>query len=81
MAFNLRNLENHAGSGGGIKLFSYRSTTDGKAAVQAANYFNTAADLLSVGDRIFISCSNADFDAQVSDITGGVVTIAALDAF
>jgi len=80
MAFNLQGLENHSGSGGGIKIFSYNAGADAKAAVKGAGYFNTA-DILSVGDRILIHASDADFDAHVSAISAGVVTIAAIDAF
>jgi hypothetical protein len=81
MAFNLHGLENHSGSGGGVKIWSYNAGTDAKAAVKGAGYFNTAAGLLNVGDRILIHASNADFDAHVSAISAGVVTIAAIDAF
>lgn len=81
MAFNLQGLENHSGSGGGVKIWSYNAGSDAKAAVKHAGYFNTAADLLSVGDRILIHASDADFDAHVSAISGGTVTIAAIDAF
>lgn len=80
MAFTLRNLENHSGSGAGVKVFSY-STADAKAAVKAANYFDGAAELLTVGDRILIHASDADFDAHVSAISSGAVTIAAIDTF
>lgn len=80
MAFTLANLENHAGSGAGVKVFSY-STSDSKATVKGANYFNDASGLLSVGDRIMIHASDADFDAHVSAISSGAVTIAAIDAF
>lgn len=82
MAFNLQGLENHSGSGGGIKIFSYNAGSDNKAAVNGANYFDTAANLLTVGDRILIHASDADYDAHVSAISGaGAVTIAAIDAF
>jgi len=81
MACNLQGLENHSGSGGGIKIFSYNAGTDAKTAVKGAGYFNTAADILSVGDRILIHASDADFDAHVSAISAGVVTIAAIDGF
>jgi len=81
MAFNLQGLENHSGSGGGIKIFSYNAGADAKAAVKGTGYFNSAAALLNVGDRILIHASDADFDAHVSAITAGVVTIAAIDAF
>lgn len=80
MAFTLPNLENHAGSGAGVKIWSY-STTDNKAAVKGTGYFNNAAALLTVGDRILIHASDADFDCHVSAISAGVVTIAAIDAF
>ena len=81
MAFNINGLENHSGSGGGVKLFSYNAGGDTKAAVKASGYFNSAAGLLTVGDRIMVHASNADFDAHVSAISGGAVTIAAIDTF
>lgn len=81
MAFDLQKLENHSGSGGGVKVWSYHSGTDNKAAVKGAGYFNSADALLTVGDRILIHASDADFDCHVSAITDGVVTIAAIDAF
>lgn len=81
MAFNIRNLENHAGSGGGVKVFSYDAGTDNKAAVKGAGYFNDGSTLLNVGDRIMIHASDADFDCHVSANASGVVTIAAVDAF
>jgi hypothetical protein len=81
MAFTLKNLENHSGSGAGLKVYSY-STGDNKAAVKGTGYFNDAAGLLDVGSRILIHASDADFDCHVSAISGaGVVTIAAIDAF
>ncbi len=82
MPFSIRGLENHGGSGGGIKLWSYRTTADNKAAVKAANYFNPAADLLNVGDRIAIESTDAGFDARVSaKSAAGVITIAAVGTF
>lgn len=82
MAFDITKLENHSGSGPAPKLWSYDGGTDNKAAVKGANYFDGAADLLTVGDRIAIHASDADFDAHVSAISGaGAVTIAAVDAF
>lgn len=80
MAFTIRNLENHSGSGAGVKIFSY-STDDAAAVVKAANYFNDASINLSVGDRIHVHASDADFDCHVSAVAAGVVTVAAIDAF
>lgn len=81
MAFNLQGLENHSGSGGGVKIWSYNAGSDAKATVKGAGYFNSADGLLTVGDRILIHASDADFDANVSAISAGVVTVAAIDAF
>ncbi len=80
MAFDIQYIQNLSGSGKGIKVFTY-STDDNKATVKGANYFDTAADLLAVGDRIEIHASDADFDAHVSAISSGAVTIAAIDSF
>jgi hypothetical protein len=81
MALTLRNLENHSGSGSGPKLWSYDSGSDNRAAVKGSNYFNDAANMLSVGDRIAVHATDFDFDCHVSAISAGVVTIAAVDAF
>jgi hypothetical protein len=80
MALTLRNLQNLSGSGDSTKVWTYK-TGDTKAAVKGANYFDGASGLLSVGDRLMLNCSDADFDAHVSAITAGAVTIAAIDAF
>lgn len=82
MALDLRALENRGGSTGFMRTFTYTTTTDNKAAVKGANYFDDAAGLFKVGDRIQIQASDANFDAQVSAISGaGAVTIAALATF
>lgn len=82
MAFNLRALENRGGSTGFARQFSYTTTTDNKAAVKAANYFDPAASLLQVGDRIAINSSDVNFDAAVASISAaGVVVIAAVGVF
>lgn len=81
MALTLANLENHGGSGAGVKVWSYNSA-DAKATIKGASYFDGAAGLLTVGDRLLIHASDADFDAHVSAISAAdVVTIAAIDAF
>ena len=49
MAFILKKLENHGGSGGGLKVFSYDAGTDTKALVKGANYFNEAYSHLQRG--------------------------------
>lgn len=69
-----------AAIGKGVKVWTY-STTDNKATVKGAGYFNGAATLLAAKDRLLINASDADFDAHVDSIAAGVVTIAAVDAF
>lgn len=80
MAFTLKNLENHAGSGAGRKLWSYE-TTDNRATVTASGYFNEAALLLSANDLIYVVSSDVNFQAVVAAVTAGVVTTEALGAF
>lgn len=76
MAFALRNLQNLAGSGDAPKLWTY-STTDNKATMEGANYFDAAAELLSVNDVIYVACSDANIFKHVSAISGaGAVTVA-----
>ena len=80
MAFTLKNLENHGGSGAGKKLWTY-TTTDNRAAVTASGYFNDAAGILSANDLIYVNSSDVTFNAVVAAITAGVVTTEALGAF
>lgn len=80
MALDLTKLETaHAGKG--AKVWTYYTSDDAKATVKGAGYFNNASTHLSVGDRLMIHASDADFDAHVSANAAGVVTIAAVDAF
>lgn len=80
MALDIQKLETaHAGKG--VKAWTYHGGADNKATLKGAGYFNGAANLFTVGDRLLLHASDADFDAHVSDITAGVVTIAAIDAF
>lgn len=81
MAFNLQGLENHSGSGAGLKLYSYNTTVDNRAAVNGAGYFNSAYDLLRLGDVITILSSDHTYHARVSAKSAGAITIAALSAF
>lgn len=83
MAFDIRKLENHGGSAAAPRMWSYDAAagSDNRAAVKGANYFDTAATLLRVGDRIAVHATDYDFDAHVSAISSGAVTIAAVDAF
>lgn len=81
MALDLQKLETaHAGKG--RKLWTYDGRADNKATIKGSNYFDPAANHLSVSDRLLIAASDADFDAHVVSISGaGVVVIAAIDSF
>ena len=80
MAFTLRNLENHSGSGAGPKIWSYDANAAGDniAAATAADYFLDASDLLSVGDKIYIYATDGYTDRAVATNTGSALTVAAL---
>lgn len=75
MAFTLPNLENHGGSGAGVKIWSYKSD-DAIATVEGTGYFNDAAGLLSVGDLIWCYLSDKQQFKSVTAISAGVVTVA-----
>ena len=81
MAFTLKNLENHSGSGAGKKIWSYTTADDARAAVTASGYFDGAAELLSANDLIYVNSTDVNFLAVVAAITSGVVTTEALGAF
>ena len=57
MAFSASGLTRLAG-GGGHSLWFYDST-DAMTAVRASGYFNDAANMLNVGDAIFVLDSDA----------------------
>ena len=73
---------NRGGSTGFMRLWTYTTADDNRAAVKAANYFDLAAGILQVGDRMHIQSSDVSFDATVSAISAaGAVTIAAVGTF
>jgi hypothetical protein len=74
MAFDLQYLQNFSGSGKGLKIWGYLSAADDATAINASGYFNTAADLLEVGDRIFCQATDGQLDLVVATISSGVVT-------
>lgn len=70
-----------SGSKGGKVMASYGDgANDTKAEVKATGFFNAYANELARVGSIRLYCSDATFDAKVS-ISGGVVTLAAMDAF
>ena len=78
MAFDVSKIQNLSGSIG-PKIWTY-ATTDNKAAMEGAGYFNDAAGLLEVNDAIYVACSDANIWKHVSANAAGVVTVADMEA-
>lgn len=56
--------------------WGYSSSTDAQAAINTEDYFNGAADLLTVGDRITATDSAGSVDTYyVNANSGGVVDV------
>ncbi|MCF6216852.1 MAG: hypothetical protein L3J58_11865 [Emcibacter sp.] len=74
MAFDIKQFDH---SGGGFnaspKIGSYK-TTDNKAAVQGAGYFNNAADALKTGDLLYVAMAD-DNKLYWVTVAAGVVTL------
>ncbi len=64
--------ETFAATGNGLNLYK---TTDNKAAVKGANYFNKASDKVLVGDWILVSASDGALIAKVKTVTRTSVVI------
>lgn len=80
MAFAMSGLDPTGSGSKGTKVLAIYETTDNQATVDAANYFNSAADELARVGAMLIVSSNKTYLAKVS-IASGVVTLAALDAY
>lgn len=80
MALDKKQLDPTGSASKGAGARGIYSTTDNKATVKGAGYFNAAANELAPVKAILIVASDATFEAKVS-ISGGVVTLAALDTF
>lgn len=80
MALDKKNLDPTGSGSKGTKIRALYQTTDAKAAVKGAGYFNDAFRELDRVGIITIFASDATFEAKVS-IAGGVVTLAAVDTF
>lgn len=80
MALDKSRLDPTASGSKGTKVHATYETTDNKATVKGAGYFNNAAKEMARVGIMTIFASDATFQAKVS-IAAGVVTIAAVDAF
>lgn len=80
MALNKRFLDPTGSGSKGTKVSGLYQTTDAKATVKAAGYFNDAAKELERVGILTIFASDATFQAKVS-IAAGVVTLAAVDTY
>lgn len=59
------------------QIFAYQSTTDTTATIRASAYFNTAAQVLTNGDLIYVKGSDGEDLLNVSSVTGATpVTVA-----
>lgn len=73
MAFDRTKLSGNLGAGSDApKLYTYKSTTDAKAAIIASGYFNGATDILDKGDIIFANGSDATVALVVTSAKGAV---------
>jgi hypothetical protein len=80
MALDKSGLDPTNSGSKGVKVMCAYQTTDAKAVVEGANYFNNAANELARVGMMVVYASDATFLAKVS-IAAGVVTIAAMSAF
>lgn len=76
MAYSASGLTNMA-TGGGTNVWFY-SSTDALSAVRVSGYFNNAANMMNVGDVVFVYDSDAPTlgISVVLSNTGSVVDIA-----
>jgi hypothetical protein len=75
MALDKNKLDPTGSGSKGTKIVGTYETTDNKATVKGAGYFNNAAKELARVGVLWIFASDATFPATVS-ISAGVVTIA-----
>ena len=80
MALDKNGLDLTGSGSKGTKVRAIYQTTDAKATVKGAGYFNGAANEMGRVGAILIVASDATFEAKVS-VAAGVVTLAALDTF
>lgn len=81
MAFAKKDLDlTGSGSKGAGARAIYRTTADTKATVKGAGYFDSVSDEMSNVQAVLIVATDATFEAKVS-VSGGAVTLAALDTF
>jgi len=80
MALNKRFLDPTSSGSKGTRVRALYETTDAKATVKAAGYFNLAASELARVAEILIIASDATFEAKVT-VAAGVVTLAAPDTY
>lgn len=79
MAFDRNNLSVLAYANG-FTLWHYR-TTDAAATVDTTGYFNTASEMLRVGDMILANNASSNGIFVVNANTSGVVDVADLTNF
>lgn len=78
MAFTFNTLSRVC-QGAGFTQYMY-ATSDAKNTVDAAGYFNGAADFLNVNDIIIVKASDGVGQVIVNDVTAGAVDTGDVDA-
>ena len=67
MAFSKANLSLVSYSGNGFHIWHY-TTTDAKATIDSAGYFNDASNEMNIGDIIFCVNANASGTVDTADL-------------
>ncbi len=80
MALDKTNLDPTGSGSKGTGTRAIYQTSDAKATVKGAGYFNGAANELLRVRSMLVIASDATFEAKVS-VAAGVVTLAALDTY
>lgn len=80
MALDKRRLDPTGSGSKGTPVLALYETTDTKAVVKGAGYFNTAANEMTRVGAMLVVTSDATFFAKVA-VANGVVTLAAMDGF
>lgn len=80
MALDKSRLDPTGSGSKGTKVMGYYETSDTKATVKGAGYFNAAANELGRVAILWIIASDATFPAKVS-VASGVVTLSLPDVY
>lgn len=80
MALDKKKLDPTGSGSKGAGARAIYETSDSKATVKGAGYFNDAANELTNVKAVLVIASDATFEAKVS-VSGSTVTLAAVDGY